>query len=380
VFLGWKVAGGEAPHTADVNNGLLFYFKTLETSANPVTWNCVESTMTASNRGGHYTEASLIQKLEELGIGRPSTFASIVDTNIERGYVKRRDVEGKKVYAVEHRMEEGGKITEKKTEKVFGAEKNKLCIEPIGKTVLSFLLNYFGGFFSYAYTRNMEEQLDEVVSGREWSEICRNCYKEIKELSKSVTSVLKERYPLDGGKYYFTFGKYGPVIESGDVVQEGSKPKYIPVKKDIEIDVEKLKTGGYVFEELAGIKDDSIGEYEGEKVFLKSGRYGNYLECGETKKSLKVLKKTLDEITWEDVEPILMDSEPNTGGGSRGVLRTLNEQMSLRSGKYGCYVYYKTREMTKPRFMNIKQFPENYLVCSTEKIVDWTCKKYKINL
>jgi len=385
VFLGWKaVVGGKGGEdTVDKQSGLLFFMRTLEQSGKPVLYNYVESEMVARNKHSYYTEAGIIHKLEELGIGRPSTFSSIVDTIQQRGYVSRKNIEGVLLSATEYSMNETGEIVKRTKEKVFGEEKQKLCIEPNGIMVLEFLLGNFENFFSYEYTKQMEDELDQVVTtGKDWSEICRNCYAEIKATSKNVNAVINQAYPIPTTDpnakqtYMFSFNKYGPIIQEIDETTEGNK--YIPVKKNVKIDVDKLKRGEYTLEDLAEIRGH-IGEWEGEKVYIKTGRYGNYIEYGENKKSIKQIKKPIDKIQWQDIEPLLNEDSSDKPQKKRGVLRTLNEHMSVRNGKFGSYVYYKTPQMSKPMFLNIKHFPEGFMLCQPQVLVDWVCKTYKIS-
>jgi topoisomerase IA-like protein len=122
-------------------------------------------------------------------------------------------------------------------------------------------------------------------------------------LSKPVTDISKVSYPIsssnaNGKTYVFKFNKYGPVIQevTGSAAtttedEDNQKPKYISVKKGTEIDMDRLKRGEYTFEELAEITDNCLGEFEGENVFVKTGRYGNYIEYGDVKKSIKTVKK-----------------------------------------------------------------------------------------
>lgn len=412
LFLGWKVVTAGVSAAAGLigetekQSGLLLFLKSIEQAGKPVSHNYIESEMVARNKHSYYTEAGIIQKLEELGIGRPSTFSSIVDTIQERGYVKRKNIEGKIVKSVEYRLEDG-KIGQSVKERTFGAEKSKLCIEPLGIIALQFLLKYFETFFSYEYTKHMEDQLDAVVFGCDWSEICRMCYSEIKVLSKPVNEIAKKEYPIGAGggaegagagaggpgtTYVFTFNKFGPVIKVIEADGAASPPtteektKYIPVKNGIDIDMDRLKQGLYTLDDLAEIS--FLGEYEGHKVYVKTGRYGNYIEYGDVTKSIKSIKKPVSEITWIDIEPFLedADSEGDEGGGNsssskkRGILRTLNSCMSVRNGKFGSYVYYKTPQMTKPQFLNIKHFPEGFMFCQPEVLVEWICKTYNIRL
>ena len=134
-----------ANQTEKQNNptALLMFFQSLEKSAKPIHFNYIESSVVVRNKHQHYTEASLINKLEELGIGRPSTFATIVETIQERGYVKRMNLDGEKVNCSEYKLRSDGLLEIKQQEKVFGNEKNKLVIQPLGILTMEFLVKHF---------------------------------------------------------------------------------------------------------------------------------------------------------------------------------------------------------------------------------------------
>jgi DNA topoisomerase-1 len=158
IFLGWKIVNTKNNNKnilGETENSLLFYLKSIKDKTN-IPYNWIESTIQVSNRNTHYTEGSLIQKLESYGIGRPSTFAGIVDTIIQRGYVKRKDVEGTTIQCNEFRLNQQGTIEKTTQQRIFGNEKNKLVIDITGLKTLEFLLQYFEPLFSYDYTKKME--------------------------------------------------------------------------------------------------------------------------------------------------------------------------------------------------------------------------------
>jgi DNA topoisomerase-1 len=376
VFLGWKkVEERTSKNELTVNqtsqSALLLFFQSIQSNPKNVTYQRIESSIVVRNKHQHYTEASLINKLEEMGIGRPSTFATIVETIQERGYVLRTDLNGEKVECKEYSLC-GVKIVETVKEKIFGNEKNKLVIQPIGILTIEFLLQYYQQLFSYEYTKNMEHQLDTISSGiiTEWSQICKSCYNEIKELSTPIKKIQKQSYAIDD-IHEFIFEKYGPSIRRK--LDEGTF-EYLNVKKDINIDLEKLKNKEYTLNELLELKTNLLGEYQGEKMLIKNGRYGPYVEWGNKKESIKDIKKPLSEITLIDIENFL--ERENTQ--DKNVIRPINEIMSIRKGKYGPYVYYKTPDMKKPQFLNIKKFPDGYLRCEKEVLIKWICETYNL--
>jgi len=372
IFLGWKKVNEKSQDSGDVGTehqndpgALLFYFQSLEQSKKPFTHNAVTSSFTVRNKHQHYTEASLITKLEDLGIGRPSTFATIVDTIQDRGYVKRMDLEGEKTKSKDFKLT-GNVLEITEREKVFGNEKNKLVLQNTGLMTIEFLTQHFQELFDYHYTKAMEDKLDFVSDGREadWAAICKQCYNEIKELSKPIAKLEKQVFPLDGDKE-FVFERYGPVVRRK--LEDGTF-EYKPVKKDLKIDLEKLRAGGYTADELYEIKNNNLGQYEGFDLFIKNGKFGPYVEWGEKRESIKNLKKPLDQITREDVVEYLGSDVKSKG---INVLRILNPDLSIRKGRFGPYAFYKTPDMSKPEFYSIKKFPEGFLACDEKTLIDW---------
>lgn len=375
VFLGWKIVHDKPLDASDQNapTGQILYIKTLMNK--PIEYTKIDSTVVVHSKHRHYTEASLIQTLEELGIGRPSTFASIVDTIQERGYVKRKDIDGIKMECREHTLETNI-VNSRVIEKTFGNEKNKLVIEPIGTVTIEFLTKYYDLLFSYEYTKMMEIELDLISHGEldDITTLCKKCYDDIVKLSKPIEKIAKQTYRLDD-EHTFTFDKYGPVIRKS-IDEENIE--FISVRKDVDIDIDKLTNGLYTVEDLAETKEKKVGIYENKDVILKNGRYGMYIEWDGHSENLKDVKKAFDEIGIEDIVPILDKKKPTDEHVETNVLRKLNEDMNIRKGKYGAYVYYKRADMKSPQFLNIKKFPEGYLGCDANVLVDWLCKTYKL--
>jgi DNA topoisomerase-1 len=347
------------------------YFKTQLNK--PIKYNSIESTVFVKNKHSHYTEASLINKLEDIGIGRPSTFSTIVTTILDRGYVNKTNIDGMKVNCIDYILNDSN-ISENKEERIFGNEKNKLVIQPIGILTIEFLMKYYNELFSYEYTKNMEDKLDIITNNdNDWSNICRECYNDIKNMTKSI-KIEKQTYPLDD-KHVLLFEKYGPVIQ---YVNDKNEYEYISVKKDFPIDLEKLKNKEYTLDELIEIKEHVIGSYKNNNVVIKNGRYGKYLECGDTRESLKNLEKDITEIKMEDIFNIL--EKTNDKSQDINLLRIINDNISIRKGKFGIYVFYKTSQMKKPKFLNIKKFKEGPLTCDANILLNWLHDTYDIEI
>jgi len=177
-----------------------------------------------------------------------------------------------------------------------------------------------------------------------WHTLCDECNKQIKTLAKEIQGQEKLTIKIDE-KHTYMIGKYGPVI----AYKEDDKLKFKSVKKDI--DIEKLKRGEYKLKDIVQTtyKKNVLGRYKNEEVVLKNGKYGLYVTVGGKNTSIKTDKQE-EEITLEDVIPFL--SAPRQSNSS--ILKQLNENISIRKGKYGPYVFYKTDKMKKPRFINMK--------------------------
>jgi len=395
LFLGWKKITEKMEQTniQNDNTSLLFFMKSIQCSKQTFTHTNIQSNVCIRGTERYYTEATLIKKLEDMGIGRPSTFASIVETIQERGYVKRIDVEGMKKTVNEYILYKDNDVEIKPTEKIFGQSKNKLVIQNLGILTVEFLIQNFKTLFSYEYTKNLEMELDEIAKNlhnEEWYTICRKCNDEIKELIKN-TKIEKPQYKIDD-QHVLLYEKYGPVLKiinekeiiledkQTDEKEESKKneenPTYISVKKDIIIDLEKLKNGNYDLEELIETRTKSLGKYENNEVYVKNGKYGWYVEWGSNKKSIKNIDKPLETLELKDVIEFI-ENDPEEKG--KHILREINENISIRRGKYGAYIYYKKPSMQKPDFFNIKKFKGSYLFCDKQQVIDWINETYKLN-
>lgn len=373
IFLGWKIVNEKddgGVENQNVPGSLLLYLQTLEKTGKPIVYNYIESTIVVRNKHQHYTEATLINTLEELGIGRPSTFATIVETIQERGYVKRMDLEGTQVKCIEYKLR-GNLVETIEKDKIFGNEKSKLVLQPVGLMTVEFLSKHFQNIFDYGYTKTMEDKLDEVSSGKEtdWAKICKTCYKEIGELAKPMKTLEKQVFPIDE-THDFVFEKFGPVVRTR--TEEGTF-EYKPVKKTMKIDLEKLKNREYTLDELYEIKNDCLGEYEGEPMTIKNGKFGPYVEWGAKRESIKKIDKALDQITLVDVIKFL-ENQPV----DKSILRVVTPELSIRKGKFGAYAYYKAANSSKPDFFNIKKFPEGFSTCDANVLIKWLEETYKV--
>ena len=349
VFPGWKVVAGY-----EKENAIYAYLKSLKSVD---TYKKIVAKVTVKELKAHYTEAKLVQILEEKGIGRPSTFASLVEKIQERGYVKRDNVEGKKLKCIDYELE-GEEMSEIENTREFGNEKNKLVIQSVGIMVIEFLLSNFEQFFDYDYTKTMENNLDKIAKNELiWHHLCREC---LEDIDKTPCIQEKKQYRIDDNHVYMV-GKYGPVIKYTS--DDGETTKFKNVKKDLN--VTKIEKGEYSLEELLEEQHSkSLGKYKGDDVFVKKGKYGYYAQCGKKTQSLARYDKDILEITLEDVVGLF-------GETPKDVVRPINNDVSIRKSKYGLYIYYKTPSHKKPEFISLKKFTENVEECDSSVILEY---------
>jgi len=384
VHLGWKIVAMKEDSVSELATqaaSLQYYLLLL--SDNPVEWWEIRTSAHVRDRGGHYTESSLIKKLEDLGIGRPSTFASIVETLKDRGYVAKQDVAGKEVKCAEYSIEPDRPLKLLANKRTFGNETGKLVLQPVGRLAAEFLTEHFsdGGdkVFDYAYSSQMEARLDAISSGEitDWSSVCKDCSRDLRQLLKELEGVEKKAFKLaDGSDYEFVFTSSGQTMRRK--FDDGWE--YVSVRKDIMVDLGKLERGEYTFTDLVEIPNEVLGEYLGDAVLLKSGKYGLYVEWGDNTVSLKTLDVGARDVKLVDVVPLLESKSAYASADhdstNPNVMREITKDMSVRKGKYGLYVYYKTNTMKSPKFFATKGFKQNVMNCELGILEAWVREKY----
>jgi len=262
----------------------------------------------------HYTESRLIKLLEEEGIGRPSTFAMIVDKIQSKEYVNKENIDGINYTTNDYELTNDKIIMNEKT-KTFGVEKNKLIIKTLGMVVLNFIYKHFEPIFNYEYTRNTELILDQISQGNEnWITTCVNNKAYIDNLIKSmkINGVEKFNIPIDDNHTYM-MAKYGPVIKQ---VIEGVTT-FLPVRKDIELS--KIQNGDYELNDLILDKKEInksngilFGKLDDKDIFIKTGKYGRYASWGDINKSLKCFgSRDIKNITMEEMTLKLFKKQKN---------------------------------------------------------------------
>jgi DNA topoisomerase I len=230
-----------------------------------------------------YTEASLVKKLEELGIGRPSTYAPTISTILKRGYVEKRDKEGVKRDFRILQLKNGivSKITEQEN---TGAEKSKLFPTDLGLVVTDFLKQYFDDIMDYHFTARIEEEFDEVAEGKiKWNKMIDEFYtpfkKDVENTIENAERIKGERElgvdPVNGKKVYARMGRYGPMVQIGEANEE-EKPRFAKLKNTQSIETISFDEAMELFKLGA-----PLGEYEGLEISVNVGRFGPYVKFGD---------------------------------------------------------------------------------------------------
>ena len=367
IFPGWKIIKG-----GQLDDEYYEYLKALKENQ-CVEYKQITAQECVKNVKLHYTEAKLVDLLEKQGIGRPSTFSSIIEKIQERGYVVRGDVEGsiikcKKMVLVEN------EITESSVDTKIGGEKNKLLIQDTGKLVIEFLMKNFGTIVDYGYTRIMEDNLDRIAVGNMRGEdLCKECDTLIIDSIEKVVADEKEERIKSGHikidtEHTYMIGKYGPIVRK---VLNGVTT-WVKVKEGL--DIKKLQMNEYSLYDVIITGKDTIGNYNNQELLIYNGKYGTYTKYNDRNITLTSLGK---DITLDGV--ISLIERPKMPSSTASVAREINKSLSIRTGKYGHYIYYKTSKMSKPKFLNFKGYKGEYMTDAKEDVLKWILDTHRID-
>lgn len=355
-FPGWEIVQGYEEHNKE------YHYLLKVNTDKTILYNKIKALYNLRDTKTHYNEAKIISLLEKKGIGRPSTFSSIISKLEERGYVKKENVKGKKINCIDYELVDD-EIIEVDNTRIIGEEKHKMVLQPIGKIVIEFLINHYNRIFQYDYTKDMEEELDKIADGNKlWYTLCDVCYKDIIKINKDIKSIEQKKETQLDDDYIFRIARYGPVL----MKKVNGKIKYFKIKSDIDID--ELKLGNIKPKEAILVEkiNNSLGLFKDKDVILKKGKYGLYVQYNERNISLKGLHKNEEDICLNDIIPYIDESNndvSNSNTLNRGIVRIINDFASIRKGKFGDYIFYKTTDMSKPKFISLKKSNIDYKNC-----------------
>lgn len=285
-----------------------------------------------------YSEASLVRKLEELGIGRPSTYAPTISTVQARGYVEKTDLEGKerKVQALKLK---DGQISEEDTTEITGADQNKLVPTSLADVTTDFLVNHFTAIVDYGFTARVEEDFDHIAEGgQEWQAMIKDFYKDFQPLVKKSENVSREetsqqrelgKDPKSGKPIMARYGRYGPMLQRG-VTESDEKPDFAPLPQGVEMTDVTMEQALEMFKlpRIVGKTDD------GQEIMASLGRFGPYIKVGSLFVSIKPrdpMKITEEEAKEFYARKLTQEAEKNIQTFDKSGIKVLN-------GPYGPYV------------------------------------------
>jgi DNA topoisomerase-1 len=301
-----------------------------------------------SRAAPRYTEASLVKKLEELGIGRPSTYAPTISTVLKRGYVEKRDKEGiKRDFRVLKLKDDA--VTQEVQQENTGAEKSKLFPTDLGLVVTDFLNQYFKDVMDYGFTAKIEGEFDEVANGKmKWSSMIDDFYnpfkKDIENTIENAERIKGERElgieEKTGKKIVARMGRYGPMVQIGDVNDE-EKPRFAKLKSTQSIETINIDEAMELFK-----LPRNIGEFESADVTVNIGRFGPYISHD---KNFYSLAKEFDPYTIAIEEAIPIITEKRKAKGERTIKVFEKEKIQILKGPYGPYIKQGLRNYKIPK-------------------------------
>lgn len=293
-----------------------------------------------SQRPSRYTEASMVRTLEKLEIGRPSTYATTIQTIQSRMYVEKKSVEGEKREAIVLKIKPKGNITKSTKKEVYGADKNKLFPTQTGILVNDFLMSHFPDIVDYGFTAKVENEFDSVASGDlEWTMLIDSFYKNFHptvEVAGKRDSDLKigDRIlgvePKTGKEVKVTIGRYGPMVQIGKY-EDDEKPKFASLKKNQDIQKITLEEALDLF-----ALPKNIGDFEGKDVVVGVGRFGPYIKYNN---SFISIPKDMDPNSIEIQDAIKLINEKKDKE-EKSLIKEFDNGLEVRVGRYGPYIKY----------------------------------------
>ena len=311
-----------------------------------------------------YTEASLVHKMEELGIGRPSTYAPTISTIQQRAYVVKGDRKGEeRPYTIDTLT--GQKVSTKTKKEMAGSEKGKLLPTDVGTVVNDFLMEYFPAIMDYNFTANVEQDFDAIAEGKEdWHKMLKNFYGDFEPTVEKTIKTRSEHKagerilgddPKTGKPVAVKIGRYGPVVQIG-TADDDEKPRFAQMPKDKSIETITLDEALELFR-----LPREVGEYEGEVVTIGTGRFGPYVLH---KKKFVSIPKTQDPLTITLEEAVALINDSRKVEEQRH-LKTFDEdpKLEVMNGRYGPYIAYDGKNYRLPKAMHPKAAELTYEEC-----------------
>ncbi len=321
----------------------------------------INATQKFSTHSPRYTEAALVRKLEELGIGRPSTYAPTISTIMRREYVVKDSRDGQaRNYEIVRLVKK--EITEETKQEIVGSEKNKLFPTDIGILVTQFLKESFPDILDYSFTAKVEKQFDEIAMGKVvWNDMINSFYKtfhpQIEKISTESKKFVGERLlgvdPKTKQNVYAKIGRYGPIIQIGETGSD-TKPLFASLLKTQSIHSIVLEEALQLFSFPL-----NIGKHNNEDVYVNDGPYGPYIKHAKANYKIPQNINPL-ELSLEQAIKIISNKNDNVASN---ILKTFDEDndLSLRKGRWGTYIKFKNKNYKIPKGTEIDSI--TYKIC-----------------
>ena len=297
-----------------------------------------------------YNEASLVHKLEELGIGRPSTYAPTISTIQQRDYVHKGDKKGEeRTYTID--ILKGKQITQQTRSEIAGSDKGKLIPTDIGIVVNEFLMQYFPGIMDYNFTAKVEQKFDEIAEGTEhWTDMMKDFYKDFEpEVEKTLNARSEHKAgereigidPKSGKPVFVKIGRFGPVVQIGSA-DDAEKPQFAQLPSDMSMETLTMEEAMELFK-----LPRTVGEYEGKTITIGAGRFGPYIFHN---KKYVSLPKGADPLTFTLEDSIKLIEDKRKEEKERH-LKKFEEDAKLEvlNGRYGPYIAYDGKNFRLPK-------------------------------
>ena len=337
-----------------------------------LTYKEITATERFSQRPPRYTEASLVRRLEELGIGRPSTYAPTIQTIQNRGYVEKGDREGvKRTYQVLTLTTKALKETVK--EETAGADRSKLMPTDIGLVVNDFLMTYFPDVMDYNFTASVEKEFDTIAEGKmDWTKAIDKFYKVFHPIVEATATTrtehrLGERHlgadPATGEPVYVKIGRFGPMAQIGDahaLEEKGEKPRFATLRKGQSIETITLEEALKLFE-----LPRTLGDWEDKTVVAAIGRFGPFVRWNAKFVSIP---KELDPmtITLEEAIDLIKAKQEKD---AKNFIKAFEEEpgMQILNGRFGPYIAYNKKNYRIPK--SVEQ-PAELTLADCKKLIE----------
>ncbi len=329
----------------------------------------------------HYAEASLVKKLEELGIGRPSTYAPIISAIQRRNYIEKSKLNGKERKYIQLYLAKG-KLKKTELSEIIGADKNKLIPTYIGMVVNDFLVEHFKDVLDFHFTASVEEQFDNIARGQEeWSKMIDSFYqgfqphlKDVEENSeRAKRGQLLGQDPKTGKNVYAKIGKYGPTIQIGEATDE-KKPRFASLMKSQHINDITLGEALKLFD-----LPRELGTFQGQEIQINVGPFGPYIRHHNTFRSLNP-EEGDDPYSITVERAIELIREKQKADKNKYIAKFEDEKpvIEILSGRYGPYIKANRKNYKIPKGTNPKTLSREHCLAIIEEITSRKNAKHKI--